>query len=37
MAIKDGKKLKLTIEKMWGLGTPEDLDTFLQFNKSFKF
>ena len=33
-AIKDGKKIKIkSIEKMWGLGTPEDLDTFLQFNK----
>ena len=35
-AIEDGKKIKIKeINKMWGLGTPEDLDTFLQFNDSF--
>jgi HAD superfamily hydrolase (TIGR01509 family) len=29
-AIKDGKKIKIkNIEKMWGLGTPEDLKYFL--------
>ena len=29
-AIQDGKKVKVfNIEKMWGLGTPEDLTTFL--------
>lgn len=30
-AIKDGKKIKtFNIEKMWGLGTPEDLQHFLK-------
>ena len=30
-AIKDGKKVKsYMIEKMWGLGTPEDLNTYIQ-------
>ena len=30
-AIKDNKKIKtVEIEKMWGLGTPEDLDIFLK-------
>ena len=30
-AIQDGKKVKVfPIEKMWGLGTPEDLDIFLK-------
>ena len=30
-AIKDGKKIKtFNIEKMWGIGTPEDLDFFLK-------
>ena len=30
-AIKDGLKLKpFNIEKMWGLGTPEDLKTYLE-------
>jgi hypothetical protein len=29
--IKDGKKVTtFNIEKMWGLGTPEDLNYFLQ-------
>ena len=29
-AIQDGKKIKtFHIEKMWGLGTPEDLEVFL--------
>jgi hypothetical protein len=29
-AIEDGKKIKIKrIEKMWGLGTPEDLNNFL--------
>lgn len=29
-AVKDGKKVKVfPIEKMWGLGTPEDLDIFV--------
>lgn len=33
-AIQDGKKIKVfNIEKMWGLGTPEDLDYYLK-NKS---
>lgn len=30
-AIEDGKKIRLkSIEKMWGIGTPEDLNYFLQ-------
>ncbi len=30
-AIKDGKKVKIfEIEKMWGIGTPEDLNRFLE-------
>jgi beta-phosphoglucomutase-like phosphatase (HAD superfamily)/dTDP-glucose pyrophosphorylase len=30
-AIKDGKKIKVfNIEKMWGLGTPEDLQIFIK-------
>ena len=30
-AIADGKKIKTyDIDKMWGLGTPEDLNNFLQ-------
>jgi len=30
-AIKDGKKIKIfDVKKMWGLGTPEDLDSFLK-------
>jgi hypothetical protein len=34
-AIKDGKKIKtFDIEKMWGLGTPEDLSIFLNNNKN---
>ncbi|NVM34348.1 MAG: HAD-IA family hydrolase [Candidatus Lokiarchaeota archaeon] len=33
-AIEDGKKIKtFDIEKMWGLGTPEDLDIFLKNNE----
>ena len=29
-AIQDGKKVKtFNIEKMWGIGTPEDLTIFL--------
>jgi hypothetical protein len=33
-AIKDGKKIKtFEADKMWGLGTPEDLKTFLENNK----
>ena len=33
-AIKDGKKItNFNIEKMWGLGTPEDLNYFLENNK----
>ena len=29
-AIEDGKKIKtFDIDKMWGLGTPEDLEVFL--------
>ena len=32
-AIKDGKKIKTyNIEKMWGLGTPEDLKYYLENN-----
>jgi HAD superfamily hydrolase (TIGR01509 family) len=32
-AIKDGKKIKIyNIEKMWGIGTPEDLNNFLTHN-----
>jgi dTDP-glucose pyrophosphorylase len=34
-AINDGKKIKsFTIEKMWGLGTPEDLKHFIENYKS---
>ena len=30
-AIQDGRAIKaISIEKMWGIGTPEDLNTFLQ-------
>lgn len=30
-AINDGKKIKIKqIDRMWGIGTPEDLDTFLK-------
>jgi dTDP-glucose pyrophosphorylase len=30
-AILDGKKIKIkSIERMWGLGTPEDLDFYLK-------
>ena len=30
-AIKDNKKIKtFSVEKMWGLGTPEDLNIFLK-------
>ena len=33
-AIKDGKKIKIfEIEKMWGLGTPEDLRFYLENKK----
>jgi len=33
-AIGDGKKFKVSyIEKMWGIGTPEDLETFLHNKK----
>jgi HAD superfamily hydrolase (TIGR01509 family) len=33
-AIQDGKKVKIKeIKKMWGLGTPEDLNYFLQNHK----
>jgi len=33
-AIEDGKKIKtFDINKMWGLGTPEDLDIFLKNHK----
>jgi len=33
-AIEDGKKIKtFNIEKMWGLGTPEDLNYFLENHK----
>ena len=29
-AIEDKKKIKIfNVEKMWGLGTPEDLEVFL--------
>jgi HAD superfamily hydrolase (TIGR01509 family) len=35
-AIADGKKIKIFYaEKMWGLGTPEDLDNFMKNHKSF--
>lgn len=35
-AILDNKKIKIyNIEKMWGLGTPEDLHYFIENNKSF--
>ena len=30
-AIKDGKKIKTyQVDQMWGLGTPEDLNLFLE-------
>jgi len=33
-AIEDGKKIRIkNIEKMWGIGTPEDLDYFLSEHK----
>ena len=33
-AIKDGKKIKIyKVDKMWGLGTPEDLNIFLNRKK----
>jgi dTDP-glucose pyrophosphorylase len=33
-AIGDGKKIRVkNIERMWGIGTPEDLDYFLENNK----
>jgi len=33
-AIKDGKKIKIyNVNKMWGLGTPEDLNIFLSRDK----
>ena len=33
-AIEDGKKIKIKrISKMWGIGTPEDLETFLKNHK----
>ena len=35
-AIEDGKKIKIKrISKMWGIGTPEDLETFLNTFKSY--
>lgn len=34
-AIEDGKKIKtFNVERMWGLGTPEDLATFLTYNQA---
>ena len=33
-AIKDCKKIKTyMVERMWGIGTPEDLDIFLNRDK----
>jgi dTDP-glucose pyrophosphorylase len=33
-AISDGKKFKVNyVQEMWGIGTPEDLDTFLKLKK----
>lgn len=33
-AIKDNKKIKIyNIDKMWGLGTPEDLKYFIENKK----
>ena len=33
-AIEDGKKIKVKrVEKMWGIGTPEDLDYFLKHHE----
>ena len=33
-AIEDGKRIKTyDIDKMWGLGTPEDLETFSKYHK----
>lgn len=33
-AIKDGKKFNTyNVKNMWGLGTPEDLNVFLEYNK----
>jgi len=35
-AIKDGKKIKIySVEKMFGLGTPEDLQSFLKVGKEW--
>ena len=34
-AIEDGKKIRIKdAQKMWGIGTPEDLNYFLQYHKS---
>lgn len=36
-AIADKKIIKISnVDKMWGLGTPEDLDYFLKFNQKIK-
>lgn len=36
-AIQDGKKIKVfPVEKMWGIGTPEDLQYFLENKKEVK-
>ena len=33
-AIADGKKIRVkTVPRMWGLGTPEDLDNYLRYHK----
>ena len=33
-AIEDGKKIKVKrVEKMWGIGTPEDLEHFLKYHE----
>lgn len=35
-AIEDGKKIKtFVVEKMWGIGTPEDLNYFLENHKTY--
>ena len=33
-AIADGKKIRVkNIERMWGLGTPEDLEHYLKYHE----
>ena len=36
-AIKDKKRVKIkSVDSMWGLGTPEDLDYFLKYHSKSK-